>query len=184
MGFFVSDPDGTCPYVEAALIQVQSPSDSYCTTDEPCEAGWGDCDSDDDCIGDLVCGQRDNFESLPGLTGLDVPTEDDPDGDDDYCYDPNASYEGGQGWTYAWYTADAEWNPVSIQGPYGNTWYFTDAEDYEISMTCYNDDSVSDIDGDTCSNYYDSNPDGCGNFDHEGFNATNSCCACGGGNYG
>lgn len=51
-------------------------------------------------------------------------------------------------------------------------------------MMCYNDDSVSDVDGDTCSGYYDSNPDGCGNFDHEGFTAADSCCACGGGNYG
>jgi hypothetical protein len=31
---------------------------------------------------------------------------------EDYCHDSNASYEGGQGWVYAWYTADAEWNPV------------------------------------------------------------------------
>jgi hypothetical protein len=51
-------------------------------------------------------------------------------------------------------------------------------------MMCYNDDSVSDVDEDTCSNYYDSNPDACGNFDDEGFTAANSCCACGGGIYG
>lgn len=100
--------------------------------------------------------------------------------------DPNGTcpYVESEGWIYAWYTADAEWNPVSIVGPYGNTWYFTDAEEYENSLICYNDDSVSDVDGDTCSNYYDSNPDGCGNFDFEGFTAANSCCACGGGSNG
>lgn len=55
----------------------------------------GDCDSDSDCDGKLLCGQRNNFESLPGLTGLGkikpfgYSTTQDPNGDDDYCYDPN-----------------------------------------------------------------------------------------------
>eukprot|EP00980_Cylindrotheca_fusiformis_P011317 scaffold2611_cov70-Cylindrotheca_fusiformis.AAC.2 len=29
----------------------------------------GDCDSDDDCEGDLVCFQRDHYESVPGCSG-------------------------------------------------------------------------------------------------------------------
>lgn len=49
----------------------------------------GDCDSDSDCYGKLLCGQRNNFESLPGLTGLGYSTTLDPNGDDNYCYDPN-----------------------------------------------------------------------------------------------
>ena len=34
--------------------------------------------------------------------------------------------------------------------------------------------------GDGCD-WYDRNPDGCGNYDHEGFTAARECCACGGG---
>ena len=30
--------------------------DSCCTADKPCGVGEGDCDSDDDCSGDLKCG--------------------------------------------------------------------------------------------------------------------------------
>ena len=33
--------------------------DGCCTKDKPCREGWGDCDSDDQCAGDLKCG-RDN----------------------------------------------------------------------------------------------------------------------------
>ena len=28
-----------------------------CTKHEPCEVNEGDCDSDEDCMGDLLCGQ-------------------------------------------------------------------------------------------------------------------------------
>ena len=32
---------------------------SYCcTANEPCDIGDGDCDSDDQCIGNLRCGQN------------------------------------------------------------------------------------------------------------------------------
>jgi hypothetical protein len=46
---------------------------------------------------------------------------------------------------------------------------------------CFNNNFVSDVNGDTCSSYYDYFPDGCGNYDNEGFIAADSCCACGGG---
>ena len=35
--------------------------DGCCTTTEPCQEGFGDCDSDDQCAGDLRCG-RDNCD--------------------------------------------------------------------------------------------------------------------------
>ena len=75
-------------------------------------------------------------------------------------------------------------NPVSVVGPYNNTWYFTSAEDFESGEVCENDESVADVDGDTCSSYYESNPDGCGNFDTEDFIAARECCVCGGGSTG
>jgi len=93
-------------------------------------------------------------------------------------------------------------NPVSIQGPYNNTWYFTNEEDFYVlahdnlhwfstneedfegGEVCENDESVADVDGDTCSSYYDSNPDGCGNYDTEDFIAARDCCICGGGSTG
>lgn len=46
----------------------------------------GDCDTDDECAGDLVCFQRDGNEHVPGCSGND-PTA------NDYCYDPNDSVD-------------------------------------------------------------------------------------------
>lgn len=65
-----------------------------CTSDNPCDVGVGDCDDDAGCMDGLICGQRDNFEQLAGLIGLE---EGDPvslntadyNGKGDYCYDPN-----------------------------------------------------------------------------------------------
>lgn len=38
----------------------------------PMEACQGDCDTDDDCVGDLVCFQRKGLEPVPGCTGTGV----------------------------------------------------------------------------------------------------------------
>ena len=51
-----------------------------CTSNNPCEEGEGDCDSDEQCIGDLRCGQGNglddncNSESFPAYY--------------DCCYEP------------------------------------------------------------------------------------------------
>ena len=37
-------------------------SSDCCTKDNPCEVGGGDCDEDDDCAGDLVCGTNNCVE--------------------------------------------------------------------------------------------------------------------------
>lgn len=47
--------------------------------------------------------------------------------------------------------------------------------------TCFNDDSTQDSYGDTCSDWYDDNPTGCGNYDDVDFTASEQCCACDGG---
>ena len=36
--------------------------------DGKCELCSGDCDTDDDCAGDLVCFQRDGGEDVPGCS--------------------------------------------------------------------------------------------------------------------
>ena len=46
---------------------------------------------------------------------------------------------------------------------------------------CVNDDTVGDEFDDTCTDYYDANPDECGNYDTEEFVAADLCCACMGG---
>jgi hypothetical protein len=45
-----------------------------------------------------------------------------------YVSDPDGTcpYVESEGWTYAWYTSDDEGNPLSIQGPRGNQWNFTE----------------------------------------------------------
>ena len=42
---------------------------------------------------------------------------------------------------------------------------------------CTNDDSVGDEYDDTCSEWYDTNPDTCGDYDTETFVAADLCCA-------
>ena len=55
------------------------PEGSY----DKCE---GDCDTDDDCVGNLLCYYRDGYESVPGCTGSGTPGW-------DYCWRPdNALY--------------------------------------------------------------------------------------------
>merc|ERR1740117_2355942 len=53
-------------------------------------------------------------------------------------------------WTYAWLESDEEGNPISVTGPYGNEWLFTEPEDFEDS---YYDDYDYDYDYD--SYYYE-----------------------------
>lgn len=48
--------------------------------------------------------------------------------------------------------------------------------------SCVNDDSSEDSYGDTCSEYYNDYPSGCGVYEDSDFNSTTQCCACGGGN--
>ena len=48
-------------------------------------------------------------------------------------------------------------------------------------LECVNDDSTTDRVGDTCSDWYDSKPEDCGDDDDEDFTASEQCCACGGG---
>lgn len=50
------------------------------------QACWGECDSDDQCAGDLKCFQRDGHFPIPGCQGLG-------EWDWDYCYDPSGSIE-------------------------------------------------------------------------------------------
>jgi len=93
-----------------------------CSSGSKCAKGYGDCDSDSDCQGNLLCGQRNNFESLPGLTGLSRPTTQDPNGDDDYCYDPN-------------FQVYSELAPSS----YGATW--DEYDYYDMNTTTQKDNS-------------------------------------------
>ena len=53
----------------------------------------------------------------------------------------------------------------------------------ESVAECSNDDSTGDSGGDTCTEWYDSRPSTCGNYDTNDFSANLQCCACGGGIY-
>jgi uncharacterized surface protein with fasciclin (FAS1) repeats len=57
-----------------------------CTSDDPCGVCEGDCDSDDECVGDLVCFKRRrmSFKRVPGCRG----GRSDKSGTD-YCVDPS-----------------------------------------------------------------------------------------------
>jgi len=46
-----------------------------------------------------------------------------------------------------------------------------------------NDDSVTDSFSDTCSDWYDYYPSGCGSYDDADFSAEDACCVCGGGSF-
>lgn len=43
----------------------------YCTEANKCGSCEGDCDTNDDCDGDLICFQRDPGDDIPGCDGED-----------------------------------------------------------------------------------------------------------------
>ena len=51
------------------------------TTTRLCNIGEGDCDFDNQCLGDLKCGENNNFDDNCIGEGFDAT--------DDCCYDPN-----------------------------------------------------------------------------------------------
>ncbi|GFH44862.1 hypothetical protein CTEN210_01336 [Chaetoceros tenuissimus] len=66
----------TTPTVSSQPSVTNQPSfsnmiiiDGDCSSSEPCAECFGDCDHDDQCEGDLVCGQRDGFEPISGCVG-------------------------------------------------------------------------------------------------------------------
>ena len=48
----------------------------------PLKRCQGDCDHDNDCDGDLLCFQRDRYETVPGCSGKGISGT-------DYCASPN-----------------------------------------------------------------------------------------------
>jgi hypothetical protein len=78
---------------------------------------------------------------------------------------------------------DYEFTGPSSSSSTSNDYDEYDYDEYDYDV-CENDESVSDVDGDTCSSYYDQNPDGCGNYDTDEFIAARECCVCGGGSTG
>ena len=44
-----------------------------CTPESPCHEGEGDCDNDDDCSGDLVCGQNNCPQGFPARFSRHAP---------------------------------------------------------------------------------------------------------------
>jgi len=66
-----ADDSGSASECPIAPVEVIWKGTSACSKDKPCDIGEGDCDSDDECMTGLKCGQRDNYEILPGLTGFD-----------------------------------------------------------------------------------------------------------------
>ena len=66
------------------LVQGCTGGDSCCSGSDPCFEGEGDCDSNSDCVGDLVCGNNNCRNGrLGGLGGFD--------GGDDCCIYPNVT---------------------------------------------------------------------------------------------
>jgi hypothetical protein len=51
------------------LPKVKALGGSFCTTEAPCAQCFGDCDTDDDCEGNLTCYQRDGGQAVPSCSG-------------------------------------------------------------------------------------------------------------------
>lgn len=66
-----------------SLPQVKALGKEYCD-EHLCGICEGDCDSDDQCAGDLKCFQREGGQDVPGCSGGRESTS-----KTDYCYDPN-----------------------------------------------------------------------------------------------
>lgn len=66
-----------------SLPLAKNSGDNGCSSNDKCEKGEGDCDSDRECKTGLKCFQRENGEQVPGViipSGFPKDT--------DVCYDP------------------------------------------------------------------------------------------------
>lgn len=71
-GELSADCGGACGATGCTLCEAGTPgAANACSVECPCAAGVGDCDSDDDCAGELVCGE-DNGEAFAIGDGMDV----------------------------------------------------------------------------------------------------------------
>jgi len=62
-------------YPSNRVFDMTAWSSSFCTTDNPCDVGEGDCDSDDECKGFLICDETSRAVNLYGApSGWDVCT--------------------------------------------------------------------------------------------------------------
>mmetsp|Transcript_4422 Transcript_4422/g.10022 ORF Transcript_4422/g.10022 Transcript_4422/m.10022 type:complete len:164 (-) Transcript_4422:209-700(-) len=62
-------------------VLTKMPSSSSCSVADPCGTCTGDCDTDEDCYGSLVCYQRGGSEPVPGCEGTGTSGT-------DYCLEP------------------------------------------------------------------------------------------------
>jgi archaellum component FlaC len=72
-----------------ASLPIQAVNEQgLCTADTPCYAGYGDCDNNSECRGDLKCFQRDaDGATPPGLTLSEAQKASAAD----FCYSPDSS---------------------------------------------------------------------------------------------
>ena len=76
--------DPNIPSLYTTPLYMPPNGESFCQSSTPCSACQGDCDKDDDCVGDLKCYQRDGTGNdyiagcSPTLSASHI----------DYCYDP------------------------------------------------------------------------------------------------
>jgi len=79
-----SSSSPTTTEIASSTLELRRPD---CNRTHPCEICEGDCDSDEQCKGDLKCFMRDGESdelSVPGCSGSVQGTK-------DYCYDPSLS---------------------------------------------------------------------------------------------
>jgi hypothetical protein len=162
----------------------------YDTNPDTC----GDYDTDTFVAADLCCACVGTEEpdapvpEAPPAVVYDDCTNDDSVGDayDDTCtewYDQNPDTCGDYD-TDTFVAADLCCACVGtgevIVGGDEDTWAPVEepASEPVVYDGCTNDDSVGDEYDDTCSEWYDTNPDTCGDYDTETFVAADLCCAC------
>jgi hypothetical protein len=68
-------PSGDASMASTGDMSVPPLSTSVCTPDSPCDMCFGDCDSDDDCMGELQCFRRTGNDDrmIPGCSGNGIP---------------------------------------------------------------------------------------------------------------
>ena len=49
---------GLYVYISVLACSGERGTGECCTRESPCKVGGGDCDKDEDCAGDLVCGKN------------------------------------------------------------------------------------------------------------------------------
>ena len=132
-----------CVFKQSTNTYAKSSKDTYikprtkdatCTSASPCGLGEGDCNSDDECAGDLHCFQRGAEDPLPGIH---FSSTDHFESSTDFCFDSNTGFNNAHWSNYISCGSDSDHLCDIGQGDCG------DHNDCKSGLLCWDRDATN-----------------------------------------